>query len=113
MTGVHARYVKTVGEVNFYKEYEVAVQAFNDLGDGPMSPIAVIRSAMKSTLTLNAHSQWVIECIYDWNVTNEWIPFTLSDGQHQQTSDVVIQITKHNWSMWTKDNSDTCLKNEE
>ena len=39
--------MKTVGEVNFYKEYEVAVQAFNDIGEGPMSPIPVIRSAMK------------------------------------------------------------------
>ena len=45
--------MKTVGEVNFYKEYEVAVQAFNDIGEGPMSPIAVIRSAMKRKLFKN------------------------------------------------------------
>ena len=44
-------YVKLVGEQNFYLEYEVAVQAFNDIGDGPLSPIVVIRSAMGRTLT--------------------------------------------------------------
>ncbi len=45
---MHARHVKTVGEDNFYRQYEVAVQAFNKEGAGPLSPIAVIRSAMKS-----------------------------------------------------------------
>ena len=53
MYGPRARHVKTVGEVNFYKEYEVAVQAFNDIGEGPMSPIAVVRSAMKRKLFKN------------------------------------------------------------
>ena len=46
MGGETARYVVLVGEDNFYKEYEVAVRAFNDMGEGPLSPVATIKSAM-------------------------------------------------------------------
>ena len=40
------RYVYLVGELNYYKLYQVAVQAFNEFGYGPMSPVVMIRSAM-------------------------------------------------------------------
>ena len=46
MEGNVARHVVLVGESNFYKEYEVAVRARNDVGEGPLSPNVVIRSAM-------------------------------------------------------------------
>lgn len=51
ITGNVGIYVKLVGEKNYYLEYEVAVQAFNKIGFGPMSPIVVIRSAMGRTLS--------------------------------------------------------------
>lgn len=35
-----------VGEQNFYREYEVQVQAMNSEGMGPRSEVAIIRSAM-------------------------------------------------------------------
>ncbi|ELT90327.1 hypothetical protein CAPTEDRAFT_180331 [Capitella teleta] len=41
-----SRYVDLVGEPNFYREYEVTAQAYNDQGFGPVSPISIIRSAM-------------------------------------------------------------------
>ena len=44
--GESARYVVLVGEDNFYRQYEVAIRAFNDEGFGPMSPVVTIRSAM-------------------------------------------------------------------
>lgn len=46
VTGNVGQFVDLVGEANFYREYEVAVQAYNSEGFGPMSPISVIRSAM-------------------------------------------------------------------
>jgi len=44
--GNEGRTVFLVGEQNFYREYEVNVQTYNDEGDGPMSPTVTIRSAM-------------------------------------------------------------------
>lgn len=38
-----------VGKDNFYKPYDVAVQAANEKGMGPMSDVVTIRSAMRST----------------------------------------------------------------
>ncbi|XP_014677884.1 PREDICTED: contactin-like [Priapulus caudatus] len=39
------QYVHRVGEENFYLEYEVRVQAFNEIGLGPMSNVTMILSA--------------------------------------------------------------------
>jgi len=37
-----------VGTDNFYIPYEIMVQAFNDLGDGPNSTVTIVYSAMGS-----------------------------------------------------------------
>ena len=44
--GDMARYVVLVGEDKFYRDYEVAVRAVNDEGQGPLSPAVTIKSAM-------------------------------------------------------------------
>ena len=46
LVGNVGRYVHLVGAQNYYLMYEVAVLAYNDYGEGPMSPVATIRSAM-------------------------------------------------------------------
>ncbi|KAK6181653.1 hypothetical protein SNE40_009468 [Patella caerulea] len=45
VTGNVDHYVHTVGQENFYLEYQIQVQAFNNEGMGPNSSIAVIFSA--------------------------------------------------------------------
>ena len=40
------RHVILVGEHNFYRQYDVAVQVFNSMGAGPVSNTVRIRSAM-------------------------------------------------------------------
>ena len=37
-----------VGQDDFYLEYDILVQAFNDIGDGPLPPLVNVRSAMGS-----------------------------------------------------------------
>ena len=48
-------YVKSLGdgEENIYARFDVMVQAFNEIGDGPRSNVVTIRSAegSKSTMT--------------------------------------------------------------
>ena len=51
MPGDTSRFVYTVGENNFYREYDVAVLAFNAVGNGPISDTARIRSAMARKYT--------------------------------------------------------------
>lgn len=41
-------YTATVGVENYYLPYDVKVQAFNDLGDGPNTTVEVVYSAMGS-----------------------------------------------------------------
>ncbi len=45
------RYVHNVGDTNFYLEYDIKVQAYNDAGRGPESSIVTVLSAENSKLT--------------------------------------------------------------
>ena len=55
--GEQARFVVLVGEDNYYRDYEVAVKAVNDMGEGPLSPVVTIKSAMgrKCPFFINNH----------------------------------------------------------
>ena len=53
-------YVETndIGQDNYYNEYDVLVQAFNDAGLGPVSPVVRIRSAMGCKLFHSTYSNF-------------------------------------------------------
>lgn len=52
-----------VGEENFYLEYEIKIQVYNDVGKGPNSTEAVVYSAEGSEWTLIVNMLFITLCL--------------------------------------------------
>ena len=59
----HDRYVVTVGDDKFYLKYDVAVQAFNEQGDGPRSDDVTVYSSEGSMLFCGGRSVGLLFCL--------------------------------------------------